>query len=187
MAGALDAAEEAGVDYLIFGGMTLKQGRQSGHFLDILGGHHPELLPKYRRIYRGERWGQAAGQYYPRLCERFRRIAQRYRIPLRMPPELFNDLLDDKDRVVVILDQMDYLLRLGGKASAYRRAARAVARWEGLLEELVQPAPELLDSGREAGGLNAKARSLIREILQTGTAREHEQLLRNKQHRGGSY
>jgi DNA repair photolyase len=169
--GALQAATDAGVDYLIFGGMTLKEGRQSGYFLNTLARHHPEFLGEYGKIYRGDRWGQATGDYYRSLHERFRRIAGTCDLPLRMPPELFGDLLDEKDRVVVMLDQMDYLFRLRGKVSAYGSAARAVSR-------MAEPIRDQLQTGRPLPGINGKARTLIDEILNTGTAALYEQLLR---------
>ncbi|UCF96068.1 MAG: radical SAM protein [Spirochaetaceae bacterium] len=189
---ALQAAAETEVDYLIFGGMTLKEGRQSSYFLNTLSRHQPEFVREYREIYRGERWGQASGEYYRRLHSRFWRImrgesgsggpsnggstggirgAGTFRIPLRMPPELFGDLLDDKDRIVVILDQMDYLFQLRGKASAYGSAARAVARWDGPLSDLIKP-------GIRIRGISGKAAAVIGEILECGTAREYERLLR---------
>jgi DNA repair photolyase len=171
IAQALQRATDAGVDYLIFGGMTLKEGRQSSHFLNTLARHRPELAPEYRKIYRGNRWGQAAGQYYQRLHARFWRIASRYKIALRMPPELYSDLLDEKDRIVVMLEQMDYLLRLQGKSSAYGYAARAVAR-------LQEPVSNLLQPNKQNHGISTKAGFSIREILTTGTAREYERLLR---------
>ena len=168
---ALKAAVDAGVDYLVFGGMTLKEGRQSSYFLRHLTRHHAGFLGEYRKIYGGNRWGQASGEYYRRLHERFRWIAGHYKLPLRMPPELFGDLLDEKDRVVVILDQLDYLFRLQGKASAYGSAARAVAR-------LTEPLRDQLRTGRPLPGINGKARALIAEILATGSAVEYQQLLR---------
>ena len=169
---ALQAAADAGVDYLIFGGMTLKEGRQASYFLRHLARHHPQFLGEYRKIYRGDRWGRATGEYYRRLNERFRRVARKHNLPLRMPPELFGDLLDEKDRVVVMLDQMDYLFHLRGKASAYGSAARAVAG-------LGKPIRDQLRRGSPLPGINGRARALIEEILETGSAEQYEQLLRN--------
>jgi hypothetical protein len=168
---ALQAAVDTGVDYLVFGGMTLKEGRQSGYFLGHLARHHPDVLDQYRKIYRGNRWGQATGEYYRRLHERFLRIAADYDLPLRMPPELFGDLLDDRDRIVVILDQLDYLFRLRGKASNYGSAARRIAG-------LAVPIREQLHTGEPLPGINAKVRALIDEILSTGSAELYEKLLR---------
>jgi DNA repair photolyase len=169
--GTLKGATEAGADFLIFGSMTLKQGRQAGYFLGHLARHHPESLEAYTQIYGGGRWGQAAGAYTRSLNARFLRIAARYSLPLRMPPELFADLVDDRDRVVVMLDQMDYLFRLGGRRSAYGEAARAVARMPDALRETLMRAEPI-------SGVSAKARAVIEEILETGTAGLYEQLLR---------
>ena len=52
-------AKEAGVDFVIFGGMTLKEGRQKDYFFDVLNRTHPELIAEYRNIYRGSQWGEA--------------------------------------------------------------------------------------------------------------------------------
>ena len=107
-------------------------------------------------------------EYYRRLHERFWEIAAKYEIALRMPPELYSDLLDDRDRIVVMLEQMDYLFRLRGKSSPYGYAARAVARWEGPISDLRE---------KQIPGISGKAGALIREILSTGSAKEYEQLL----------
>jgi DNA repair photolyase len=168
---ALQAATDVGVDYLIFGGMTLKQGRQSEYFLRHLARHHADYLDEYGKIYRADPWGQATAEYYRRLHERFRSIAGKYNLPLRMPPQLFSDLLDERDRVVVILDQMDYLFRMQGKASAYGSAARAVARLE-------EPIRDQFRSAKPLPGITGKARALIAEILATGSAEQYEQMLR---------
>jgi DNA repair photolyase len=167
---ALKSATEAGADFLIFGSMTLKQGRQAGYFLGHLARHHPESLEAYGKIYGGDRWGQPAGAYVRILNERFLRAAAGYSLPLRMPPELFGDLLDDRDRVVVILDQMDYLFRLRGRRSAYGAASRAIAGMPG-------PIRDALTRGELPSGVSTKARALIEEILETGTAGLYEELL----------
>jgi hypothetical protein len=161
------------VDYLIFGGMTLKEGRQSGHFLSTLARHHPQLPPAYSRIYRGDRWGRASGRYESALHARFWRIARRHRIPLRMPVELYADLLDEKDRVVVMLEQIDYLERLRGRSSACGNAARRVAAWN-------EPLAELLGRRDHMRSIGAEVEAMIREILATGRARQYERLLYNR-------
>ena len=140
----------------------------TGHIRTLVLGDNPVPLQQGSGDQGG---GQVEGGYYRRLYERFRRIAGRYDLHLRMPPRLFRDLLDEQDRVVVILDQMDYLFRLRGKASAYGAAARAVARLDGPIREQLQPQKPL-------PGISGKARLLIDEILATGTAQEYERLLR---------
>ncbi len=169
---ALREARDAGVDYLVFGGMTLKEGRQTAHFLNVVSGYRPELLTRYRRIYPGDRWGRAVAGYYEDLQRRFREIAAGYRVPLRMPPELYADLLDENDRLVVMLEHLDYLLRMEGKRSGFGFAARAIAA-------LKEPVSELLHRGGNVGGVNTPAKQVIEEILKTGTTALYERLLRS--------
>jgi DNA repair photolyase len=45
------SAAEAGVQYILPGGMTLKPGRQKRQFLGVIGEHFPELLDKYARLF----------------------------------------------------------------------------------------------------------------------------------------
>jgi DNA polymerase/3'-5' exonuclease PolX len=45
---------------------------------------------------------------------------------------------------------------------------------------LQEPLAELLQPGNQLRGINAKASTLIREIVTTGTAKEYEQLLRSR-------
>ena len=47
----------------LFGGMTLKKGRQEEYFFSSLRNRHPELLARYEQIYKGDEWGQATGEY----------------------------------------------------------------------------------------------------------------------------
>ena len=86
-------------------GMTLKEGRQKDHFMDILERHHPELAQEYQMIYRGGPRGEATKEYYDSLNEMFNIIAKRYRLPRRIPPALYRGLVDEND-LVVISDQV---------------------------------------------------------------------------------
>ncbi|MCD4670001.1 MAG: radical SAM protein, partial [Actinomycetia bacterium] len=48
---SLKKAKEAGIDFVIFGTMTLKEGRQKDYFIRVLKEHFPELTAKYESIY----------------------------------------------------------------------------------------------------------------------------------------
>ena len=158
---AVVRAKEAGVDFIIFGGMTLKDGRQKEYFLDVLGKTAPQLLDKYRDMYRGSKWGEAAGDYYQRLNHMFFRIAGKYRIPVRIPPELFDDILDENDLVVVLLEHMDYFLKCRGEKSPYGYAAYSISQ---LKEPLSGIKGELL----KLKGVGKATERIILEILETG-------------------
>jgi len=57
-------AKNAGIDFIIFGGMTLKEGRQKKYFYHELEKSYPDLLAEYDHLYRGDKWGRASGRYY---------------------------------------------------------------------------------------------------------------------------
>lgn len=74
-------------------------------------------------IYAGDKWGQASGEYYNSINLTFNRIAKKYKMPTRMPPALYSDIVSENDLVIVILEHIDYLLKEEGKKSPYGFAA----------------------------------------------------------------
>jgi DNA repair photolyase len=158
---AVSKAKEAGIDFIIFGGMTLKEGRQKKYFLDVLGKTAPELMGKYRGMYRGSKWGEASGNYYQRLNQLFFRIAGKYRMPVRIPPKFFNDILDENDLVTVLLEHMDYFLKCRGEKSPYGYAAYSISR-------LKKPLSEMKGELLKLKGVGKVTERIILEILKTG-------------------
>jgi DNA repair photolyase len=167
---ALEQAAEAGVRFLVFGGLTLKPGRQQEHFLAALRAFRPELEEGYRKLYPGDRWGRAAGAYYGALERRFGVLARKHRLPPRIPPALYEGLLPPAERAVVVLEHLHYLLQLRGEQSAYRAAARTLASDPALA------AAEQLDLF-PAEGLSAEAAAVLGELRRTGRCRLLEDLL----------
>jgi DNA repair photolyase len=167
---AFDAATQFDIDFMVFGGMTLKEGRQTDHFFRVAERHDPALPHRYRAIYRGDRWGRATDAYYRRLYETFLSVARDYTLPLRMPPRLYRDLLEDTDRAVVVLEHLDYLLTLRGTPSPYGRAAASVAK-------LSRPLSSVRDDLQTLAGVGPATEKIIREVLDTGTSRYLERLL----------
>ena len=110
---SLEAAVQAGADYVIFGGMTLKPGRQFDHFLGLVHEKWPELDPGYRKIYPGNRWGSALTGYYDKIHRRLAPIAQEMGVPLRIPESLWGDLVSDTERRMILSEHRKYLRRLG--------------------------------------------------------------------------
>jgi len=167
---AVCAAQNAGADFIIFGGMTLKEGRQKECFLELLRQRYPHLIPRYQSTYAANRWGQPAREYSDDLQRRFREITRNYGIPIRIPSGLFRDILDENDLATVILEHIDYLLRLDGKHSPFGTAARSLSIIHRQLP-LIQP--DLC----EIKGVDGRARRIVEEILRTGTSTLYEQLL----------
>ena len=167
---AVMKASAAGVDFIIFGAMTLKEGRQKDYFAETIKDRYPRLAAEYRRIYRGSKWGEPAREYVDSLNRAFGAIARLYKMPIRMPPALYQDILGENDLVVVILEHIDYLLRMQGQRSPFGRAAYSIS-------QVAEPLSELKGKLRELNGVGETAERIVLEILETGKSSYHEQLL----------
>jgi DNA repair photolyase len=167
---AVMKASAAGVDFIIFGAMTLKEGRQKDYFAETIQDHYPQLAADYRRIYRGSKWGEPAQEYVDSLNGTFGAIAKRYKMPIRMPPALYQGILGENDLVVVMLEHIDYLLRMEGQRSPFGRAAYSIS-------QVAEPLSELKGKLREVKGVGEETERIVLEILETGKSSYHEQLL----------
>jgi DNA repair photolyase len=163
-------AKEAGVDFVIFGGMTLKEGRQKDYFYVALRRAHPELIAEYQNIYKGSEWGEATKEYYSLISQRFNSIAKKYKMPKRMPLALYRDILEQNDLVVVILEHIDYLLKLEGKPSSFGYAAYSIS-------QLKEPLSTVKGELQKIKGVSKAVEPVILEILETGSSSYYEKLL----------
>jgi DNA repair photolyase len=166
---SLRKAQEAGVDFTVFGGMTLKEGRQKAYFENMLRKAYPELAAKYVQIYSGDQWGNATAEYYNSISSVFSQAAKNRRMPRRMPPALFKDVLSENDLVTVMLEHIEYFLRLEGKRSSFGYAAQAISR-------LDKPLSPMKDRLREIKGVGEQTEKIILEILQTKNSAYYESL-----------
>jgi len=156
----LRKARDVGVDFVVFGGMTLKTGRQKDHFYHVLSEKHPELVAKYEEIFPANEWGHATDAYYAPLNSVFNQTAKMLGLRRRMPPTLYRDILWENDLVVVMLEQLDYFLQLEGKRSSFGYAAYAISR-------LDTPLSALKSKLRTISGVGEKTEQIILEILST--------------------
>jgi len=163
-------AKEAGVDFVIFGGMTLKEGRQKDYFYDALKKTHPELIAEYQNIYKGSQWGEATRGYYSLITKRFDSVAKKYSMPQRMPLALYRDILEQDDLVVVILEHINYFLKLEGKPSSFGYAAYSIS-------QLKEPLSAMKGELRKIKGVSKTVEPVILEIIETGSSSYYEKLL----------
>jgi len=157
---SIKKAKELGLDFIIFSGMTLKDGRQKEYFINALKDYNQNLITEYTHIYRGDKWGNTVPEYYTSLQQAFNIISKKYRIPRRIPPNLYRDLLEENDIVMVILEQIDYLLKLDGKKSPYGYAAYSIS-------QIKQPLSTMKNSLRSLNGVGTVTENLILEIIET--------------------
>jgi len=166
----IEDAYATGIDFIIFGGMTLKNGRQKDYFMNVMKEQYPDLLPSYEMIYSNDKWGNASPSYYQSINTCFYSIMSQYRIPKRIPPSIFNDVVTENDRVIIILDQLHYLLQLQGKKSPYGFAAYNISQ----LPQNLSTMKNDLQSIRGVGKVTEK---IILEILEIKTSEYYEKLL----------
>ena len=168
---SIKKAKQAGVDFIIFGGMTLKDGKQKEYFLNQLRQYYPDQLPNYNNIYKkGDRWGSATSSYYNSINETFNKISKKYQIPRRIPHVLYKEVLDENDLVIVILEHIDYLLKLEGKKSFFGYAAYNISKID-------EPISKIQDLSK-IKGVGKITENVILEIIDTGTSKYYEKLMK---------
>jgi len=166
----LSEAKRVGVDFVVFSGMTLKDGRQREYFDNVLVNNYPELVVNYNNIYRGDKWGSAIGEYYESIHKTFSNLSRKHRIPVRIPSKLFKEYLKQDDLVIVLLEQIDYMLKLQGRKSPYGFAAYYISKLE-------RPLYEMRNNLQKLKGVGPTTERIILEILDTGTSSYYEKLI----------
>ena len=167
---AIRKGKEAGIDFVIFSGMTLKEGRQKDYFMDVLLKHYPNLEIDYENIYKDSKWGNTTSEYYETINYTFNAVANKYKVPKRIPSYMFNNILSENDLVIVILEQIDYLLKLKGYKSNYGYAAYSISQTNHSLSEIRSELSQI-------NGIGPTIRKIIWEILDSGTCKYYEKLL----------
>ena len=81
-------AAAAGAMYVLFGGMTLKPGRQKEHFLRTLTAEARSRGAMRRAVFLGRHVGKSPAGYSARVNRDFARAARRHSMPIRIPPSL---------------------------------------------------------------------------------------------------
>lgn len=167
--GAIKKAVEVGLDFVIFGGMTLKQGKQKDFFFNILKKHYPKITTEYENIYTGDKWGNTTGEYYSSINQTFNTIAKTYKIPRRIPVSFFKDILSEDDLVIVILEHIDYFSKLEGRPSPYGYAAYSISK-------LKEPLRLMRGDLQKIKGVGKTTERIILEILDIGTSSYYKKL-----------
>jgi DNA repair photolyase len=167
--------KEAGADFIIFGSMTLKDGRQKEYFSKTIKEKYPELLNRFDNIYKYNKWGGANSEYIDSLHYLLHHICRKHKMPVRIPRRLFENILDQNDYVSVILSHIDYMLKIRGCKSPYSYAAYSVSK-------VKEPLSDIKNGLLNLKGVGRATEKIILEILETGTSRLYESLIGFKEH-----
>lgn len=138
--------------------------------MDTVQQYYPKVVPGYESIYTGDQWGNTTPEYYQSIHTTFATMLQAYPIPPRIPYHLFSPWLNGNDLVVVILDHIDYLLRLRGQKSPYGFAAYSISK-------VKEPLSMMKTSLRSIKGVGVTTEKIIREILETKTCQYYTKLM----------
>ena len=163
-------ASEVNLDFIIFGGMTLKEGKQKDYFSKTLKQHYPKLIGEYENIYQKNKWGEAVGEYYNSINLTFNSIIKKYKIPPRIPLALYKNVLEENDLAVVILEHIDYLLKLQGRTSPFGYAAYSIS-------QLKEPLSSMKRELKRINGVGKVTENIILEILETKNSSYFKKLL----------
>lgn len=137
-------AAEVGVDFVCYGGLTLRPGVQREVFLAALERHHPQHREGYQRLYREARpSGAPDARYLARIDARFREALDRHHLPSRMPRRLFQGLLPAYAETAVLLEHRAHERPADPAASTLDRAGRQLQDWAR---------PRLVRASRGHGG-----------------------------------
>jgi DNA repair photolyase len=168
----LKKSQDAGIDFIIFGTMTLKEGVQKQYFMKMLKKHFPKLVTQYETTYsQSSQWGEASFNYNTSVHKLFNQLATDYHIPKRIPPSIYKYWINKQDLILVILEHLDYLLKLNNRKSPYGYAAYSLSKLKAPIENLCTK--ELL----KIRGVGPATVKIIKEIIQTGTCSLYEGLL----------
>lgn len=100
-------AKEAGVDFIMPAGLTLRPGRQKAHFLKILKEGYPNLVGLYTSLYGENREsGMVVSDYDRRLRKRCAEFNRKYDLPFLVPHYVFRNRLHAYDELNVLFHHM---------------------------------------------------------------------------------
>lgn|GEM_PF-106501 len=193
---SMKAFKDAGVEFVLFGGMTLKDGRQKDHYYNVIRNYDESLIDGYNTVYPGHDYGAGLTKYYIKIGRFYNEAAKELIIPRRIPAHLYNTILDKNDLVTVILQNLDFLYKHEGKKSPFGYAAHVISQLDTSIEEAFYGnhrtpmdignktlltdttlKPDLTSmSGHPISKMNRQTVSVIEEILTTGTSRLFEEL-----------
>ena len=162
-------SKDAGIDFIIFSGMTLKKGKQKDYFYSKLKKFHPKLINDYEKIYKDDIWGSASNSYYDKIHKDFFKIISEEKIPIRIPSSLFENFVDLNDLIVVILEHIDYLLKMQGGSSSYKYAAYSIS-------QLKEPISIFKDNLQQFKGIGKQTEKIISEIIDSGKSSLYKKL-----------
>ena len=171
---SVTAAKKSGLSFIVFGTMTLKYGRQRDHFLQVLNSYAPEKRDLYDMIYRPNPYGGATHEYNLSASLAFDAAADFFHMPKRIPLRLFNKLVNEDEKILILLDQIGGLTELKGEKAPFGYAAFQLSKTvDGSGTSIKTMGSEV----KKVKGVGPKVLHTILQIINTGTSEYYEKLI----------
>ena len=166
---SLNDGKQAGVDYVLFGNLTLKEGRQKKYYFQLIQKFYPHLLDKYNDLYSNKDASGSPGiEYITHVHHIYNDFARRMRIPRRIPFFIYKNLMSLNDQIIIMLEHLDYLCSLNHVKNSYGYAAYSLSKLKEPIESYSN------DNLLKLGGIGPFTIKLIKEIIKTGTCKYFE-------------
>ncbi|WP_018248766.1 SPL family radical SAM protein [Orenia marismortui] len=127
----LKKLEEIGVDFIIPGALTLRPGKQKDIFMDIIKNKFPQLLGKFKNLYRENRQsGIPIYSYRQQVDEKIDEIFMQSSISLHLPHYLYRNQFPLYDEIYILLNHMqDLYSKRGIDISALEDSLKRYSQW----------------------------------------------------------
>lgn len=120
--------KKANLDFVIFGGMTLKPGIQKDYFLDVFSKRFPDKIRRITDLYsQNDNYGNLKSDYYKSFNQKVFELAKKYDINLRIPQNIYNNYVSTNEKIITIFNHIDYYLRLKNLKSDYGKIAKNIS------------------------------------------------------------
>ena len=170
-------AKRSDAEFVLFGSMTLKPGRQKRHFLDTVNKFDPEKLDQIKKVYSNEnRYGMPEWSQVPRnVMALGHHICRMAGVNSRSVRHRCPEEYESNHRVLQVLLDIQYWMSmfLNRPTTEWKNIHTLTARIEKGLPNL----QKALEQGKLESIVDSKINSTVSEIIQTGTCELYRQTL----------
>ncbi len=165
-------ASQIGLDFIVYAGLTLKEGRQKQYFYDFLDKHFPDHIEDYDELYaESDKWGAPDSKYTGSYNQFLISLSRKYNIPIRLPIDFVSKFIPLKDQVIATLEQIDYLRKMRGQKSSFGYTAYNLSK----IKEDIYQIRYCLQSIKGIGPVTER---IIKDIINNGKSLYYDNLLR---------
>jgi DNA repair photolyase len=123
-------ARDVGAEFVCFGGLTLRPGRQKDCYYDALRAHWPHLVHGYDRAFASAKpSGAPDPRYNVKITQRFAVALAQSGLPSRIPRSIFAGIVPRYTEASVLLEHCEQAALLRGARKPLAKSGFALAQW----------------------------------------------------------